>query len=177
MRASRTAGEAITVWMPPWLSFSTNAAQYVVSVLDRLGYKARYRIVRGRKARDPYTEEDKIGLQIGFNGWYPDYASPSGDIPPGFTCRSYDRDNANNENYAEFCDPAIDREIARAQSLEQTDPESASLLWARVDRELTDQAPWVPFANGVVFDVKSKRLGDYEYNPKWGVLLGQLWVK
>jgi uncharacterized protein (DUF2164 family) len=26
-------------------------------------------------------------------------------------------------------------------------------------------------------DFVSKRVGNYQYNPKWGVLLDQLWVK
>jgi peptide/nickel transport system substrate-binding protein len=177
VRASHATGEAVTVWMPPWLPFGARAAAYVVSVLDDLGFRARSRIVRGANARDPFTVEDRIGLQIGFNGWYPDYASPSGDILGGLTCSSYKRDSAGNENLAEFCDPAIDRDIARAQSLQHPDPEAASSLWRRIDTEITDQAPWVSFANGVVVDVKSRRLGNYEYSPQWGVLLDQLWVR
>ena len=63
--------------------------------------------------------------------------------------------NAQNANPAEFCNPAIDREIARAQALQTSDPEAASRLWAKVDRDITDQAPWVAFANGVVLEVVS----------------------
>jgi hypothetical protein len=44
-------------------------------------------------------------------------------------------------NIGSFCDPAVDREMARAQSLESTDPEAANRLWSKIDRQLTDAAP------------------------------------
>jgi ABC-type transport system substrate-binding protein len=176
VRASHTAGESVTVWMPPWLPFGAAPARYVVSVLDRLGYRARFRIAH-TEAEDPYRIEDRVHLQIGFYGWFPDYASPAGDIPAGFTCDSYNRVNALNQNAAEFCDPVIDREIARAETLGTSEPDQASRMWQRVDRDLTNEAPWVPFANGVALDVKSRRVGNYEYNPQWGTLLDQLWVR
>jgi ABC-type transport system substrate-binding protein len=50
-------------------------------------------------------------------------------------------------------------------------------MWTRIDRELTDRAPWVPFANGVIVSVRSKRVGNYQYNPQWLTLFDQLWVK
>jgi hypothetical protein len=58
-----------------------------------------------------------------------------------------------------------------------TDPGASSRLWTQVDREITDQAPWISFVNGVVLEVKSNRVGNYQYNPQWGTLLDQLWVR
>jgi peptide/nickel transport system substrate-binding protein len=80
-------------------------------------------------------------------------------------------------NFSEFCDPAIDREIARAQALQTTDPDAASRLWAKVDRDVTEKAPIVAYANAVVLEVKSARVRNYQYNPQWGTLLNQLWVR
>ena len=105
------------------------------------------------------------------------YAAPSDFFEQDLTCSAYNRVNSENNNTAEFCDPAIDREIARAQSLQTSDPEAASRLWAKVDRDVVDQAPWVPFANGVALEVVSARVGNYQYNPQWGTLLDQLWVR
>ena len=177
VRSSGTAGEAVTVWLPTMYEQFAGAAgraagSYVVSVLDSLGYKARYRF-----AHNPFVHEDKLHLQLGFNGWYPDFASPSGFINPLLTCRSYNRDNTLNENAAEFCNPRIDHEIAQARSLQTTDPAATSALWAQIDRDLTDQAPWVPYANGVALDVVSTRVSNYQLNPQLGTLLDQLWIK
>ena len=46
-----------------------------------------------------------------------------------------------------------------------------------IDRHLTDEAPWVAYANGVALEVKSTRVGNYQYNPQWGTLLDQIWVR
>ena len=152
---------------------SKPTARYLVSVLDSLGYKARFRI-----AANPFNNEDKLHLQLGFSGWYPDFASaPSSVFGPILTCGSYNLVNSQNANFAEFCDPTIDREIARAKSLQTSAPEASSRMWAKVDRDITDQAPWVSFANGVVLEVKAARVGNYEFNPQWGTLLDQLWVR
>ena len=177
VRSSGTAGEAVTVWLPTMYQQFAGApgravGSYVVSVLDSLGYRARY-----RSAYDPFLREDKLHLQLGFNGWYPDFGTPSSFINPLLTCRSYDRNNALNNNSAEFCNRRIDREIARARSLQTSDPGAASGLWAKIDRDLTEQAPWVPYANGVALDVVSTRVGNYQVNPQLGTLLDQLWVK
>jgi peptide/nickel transport system substrate-binding protein len=116
-----------------------------------------------------YATENKLHVQLGFFGWIPDFAAPSGFIPPGFSCASYSPEGSNN-NRAEFCDPKIDREMTRAEALHTADPVTANRLWSSIDRQITDQAPWVPFANGVVLEVKSQRVGNYQDNPEWGTL-------
>lgn len=51
-------------------------------------------------------------------------------------------------------------------------------LAARIDRELVDQAPWVPLFNPKLPDFVSKRVGNYQYNLyDLGVLVDQLWVR
>jgi peptide/nickel transport system substrate-binding protein len=171
VHASGTAGQRVTLWMPKWIHFDAAAGRYVVSVLDELGYKARFRY-----AADPYPIEDKLRLQLGFYAWSPGFAAPSGFIQPGLSCSSYQPHNPDNENTAEFCDRSIDREINRAQSIQAVQPEVATKLWTRIDHQLTDQAPWVPFANGTVLELQSRRVGNYQYNPQWGTLLDQLWI-
>lgn len=172
VRASHTEGQRVTVWIPRWIGFDAAAGRYVVSVLQKLGYRARYRF-----AADPYPHADKLRLQLGFYGWISDFATPGGFIPPGLGCAAYKPNNRQNQNLAAFCDPAIDREIAAARSLRASEPAVASRMWARIDREVTDRAPWVPFANGVVVSVHSKRVGNYQYSPQWLTLFDQLWVK
>jgi hypothetical protein len=36
---------------------------------------------------------------------------------------------------------------------------------------------WLALYNAYGADLISKRVGNYQYNPLWGVLLAQLWVK
>ncbi len=82
-----------------------------------------------------------------------------------------------NSNFAEFCDSSIDAKVARARALQTTEPQAASELWARIDREITDQAPWVALYNTKSADFVSERVGNFQYNPQWGVLVDQLWVE
>src|SRR5262249_39341740 len=82
VKPSGRAGEAVTLWIPThYYQFVATAGEYVVSVLHDLGYRARYRL-----AHNPYGHEDKLGLQLGFNGWYPDFRTPSRFITPPLPC-------------------------------------------------------------------------------------------
>jgi YVTN family beta-propeller protein len=170
VRASGTAGQAVTISIPKFTQFGADTGRYIVDVLESLGYDARYRF-----ADEFFSHADDVHLQV--NGWYPDFAAPGGFIAPILTCAAYDPANSQSLNIAHFCDRGIDREIARARALQTTNPGTASHLWAKIDRELTDRAPWVSFANGVVLEVLSTRVGNYQNNPQWGTLLAQLWVR
>jgi len=76
-----------------------------------------------------------------------------------------------------FCDHAVDRRIAAATALQATDPSRANALWARVDREITDHAVWLPTETPTRFDVISRRVGNYQYHIAMGPLVDQLWVR
>jgi peptide/nickel transport system substrate-binding protein len=43
VRASGTAGQSVTVWGQAYFHIPAAARRYIVAVLDRLGYKARFR--------------------------------------------------------------------------------------------------------------------------------------
>ena len=42
---------------------------------------------------------------------------------------------------------------------------------------IADRAPAVPYANDLQLTFLSRRVGNYQSNPQWGVLLDQLWVR
>ncbi len=78
---------------------------------------------------------------------------------------------------SEFCDRGIEADIQRALTLQTTDPYLANQLWARIDRAIVDRAPVVPLFTLKELDIVSRRVGNYQYNPQWGVLIDQLWVR
>lgn len=82
-----------------------------------------------------------------------------------------------NANAADFRDPHIDREIERAQAAQTANPNAARRLWERAERETVDQAPWVPLVSPKIINVVSNRVGNYQYNPMWQMLIDQLWVR
>ena len=73
--------------------------------------------------------------------WGADFPSASDFLPPLLSCRSFYQDPSNTSNYAEFCDPHVDKLASQAQAAQLTDPATARRLWAQVDRIVTDQAP------------------------------------
>ena len=75
-----------------------------------------------------------------------------------------------------FCNPALDRQMNQADQLQANDPQAAQ-AWARADREITQLAPWVPFAGLRFADFTSARVGDYYTQPLWGIRLDRLWVR
>ena len=116
-------------------------------------------------------------IQAGIGGWSQDYPTAGNFLPPLLTCNSFIPRSRANTNLAEFCNRRIDAEIAHARSLEVADPGAASRLWRQVDHDIVQQAPWVFLQNGLRATLVSRRVGNYQYNPQWGVLLDQLWVK
>jgi hypothetical protein len=53
----------------------------------------------------------------------------------------------------------------------------AGSRWAKIDRELTADAVWVPLEVPNEVDFMSARVANYQYNPVFGVLLDQLSVR
>ena len=69
---------------------------------------------------------------------------------------------------------AAEATILDAFASEQAKSPTATQLWARADREITDQAPFVSFVTPSINDFVSRRVGNYQYNPEFGVLIDQL---
>jgi len=64
-----------------------------------------------------------------------------------------------------------------ALRLQLTNPPAAGEEWAKVDRTVVNEAPWVAVANPTGIDLISRRVSNYQHNPQWGILLDQLWVR
>ena len=72
---------------------------------------------------------------------------------------------------------ALDHEMQQAQLLELSDPAQAAAVWASVDHQLTDAAVWVLTVTLRDVELTSRRLGNYQYNPVWGFLADQSWIR
>ena len=174
--ASGTAGQTVTVPTgPPGVPQST----YLVSVLNSLGYNARLKKFKTSPACDRdcavdlYHKAIETGkVQLGPMGWIADFPAPSQFFVPPLTCAA-----VGHANLAAFCDPGIDRKIRRAGALEATDPQAATKLWNTIDRDVVQQAPWAPYANGSQIDLVSRRVGNYQNSLQWGPLFDQMWVR
>jgi YVTN family beta-propeller protein len=170
---SGTRGMKVTVWA--WTQ-AKGFNRVAVKALRSLGYRVAVKPVVG----DGYflaVGDSRNRAQIGFDGWdlggYPD----PGAWLQHFSCAAFLPGNPNNLNGTEFCDPSIDRQMRRAQAEQLSDPIGSRARWQRVDRELTDAAPWVPLLVTKDVNFVSKRVGNYQYSPQMGMLIDQLWVR
>ena len=177
MRAG-AAGTHVTVWTLR----SRQRGEYMASLLRSIGFRADVKaITPGPSGPSNYfsaVADPRNRAQIGYGGWSADYPSAAGFIPPLLSCAAYvPTSPETSSNLTGFCDPSIDAKMARATALQATNPPAATLLWQQIERELLAQAPLVPTDNRRNDDFVSKRVGNYQYNPQWGVLLSQLWVR
>jgi peptide/nickel transport system substrate-binding protein len=123
------------------------------------------------------VNDSRSRAQIGAAFVGPDYPAASDFFTPLLSCKAFVPRSPTNNNWAEFCDPRIDAVMRRASAAELTDPEVANQRWALVDRRVVDAAPWVPVFNPASVEIVSTRVGNYQYNPQYGSLLDQLWIR
>jgi peptide/nickel transport system substrate-binding protein len=169
---SGTRGMRVLVWTDP---LRRRVTTYFASVLRQLGYRAGLQVLPQEEYYRTITDPRRRA-QAGVDTWFKDYTSAADFFEPLFSCRSRSLQPPTS-NFSQFCDPVLDQRMARAARLSTSDPARAGEEWARVDRAVVDAAAAVPYANGLDITLLSKRVGNYQFNPEWGVLLDQLWVR
>ena len=174
--ASGTRGMHVTLW-----SYSNRLGPYatemgaVAVALRKLGYRVTLHIP-GDKVYYVKVDDSRVGAQAGMRTWAADYPAAAAFFRL-YTCGAFQPGSPTNVNVSEFCDPTTDRLVARAEGLEPTDPQRAAAAWAAVDRRVMSLAPVAPMYVQRWVDLVSRRAGNYEFSPEWGVLVDQLWVR
>ena len=166
---SGTRGMKVTLWA--W-SQAKGFNAVALKVLKSLGYHVAVKHVGGFDTYWNAVGDPRNRAQIGFDGSAAGYPSPATFLVELFSCP------ASDSNSSEFCDPGIDRQMRRAEAEQQSDPIGSRALWQRVDREITDAAPWVPLMASKDVNFLSKRVGNFQFSPAgMGLLIDQLWVR
>jgi YVTN family beta-propeller protein len=169
--ASGTRGMRVTVWS---VKFLAPAARPIVALLHRLGYHAALKVIANAV---PYSKiyDSRTRAQAGMHYWAADYPAPSNFFVHLLSCAAFQPGTPDNFNGAEFCSPKID---ALMRSAAQTQTVNSQLAkWALVDRALVDAAPWLPLYNPRSVELLSRRVGGRRYNPLYGTLIDQLWIR
>jgi peptide/nickel transport system substrate-binding protein len=149
---------------------------YFVGLLNSLGYKASLQAL-SPDIQYPYAQNSSNHPQFAFSSWYQDYPAASDFLVILLGCGSFHPNSNSSPNIAEFCDKKIQAKMDQAGKRGITDPAGANKLWAQVDKDVTDQAPWVSMFNPKYIDVLSSRVKGYQFSPQWYFLLGQASVK
>jgi YVTN family beta-propeller protein len=171
---SGTRGMKVTVWA--W-SQAKGFNTVAVKALRSLGYRVAVKPV-GANTYWGAVGDSRNRAQIGFDGWSGGYPAPASFLVELFSCPGSLVGSPNLPDSSQFCDPGIDRQMRRAQAEQLSDPTGSRALWQRIDREITDAAPWVPLIASKNVSVLSKRVGNYQYSPAAiAMLIDQLWVR
>ena len=173
--ASGTKGMAVKVWSET-TTVGKNTGLYFVSLLNQLGYKATLKTLNTGVYFN-VVGNSKNKVQFDYDDWIADYPAASDFINTLLSCKAFIPNSSSNYNYPEFCDKKVDKQIARALKLALTNPEAANVLWARIDRQIMDKAPWLPLVNPAGIDFLSKRVRNYVHSAQDKILLDQLQVQ
>jgi ABC-type transport system substrate-binding protein/DNA-binding SARP family transcriptional activator len=167
IRESGDRGARVVVWgetnataVPPELP------SYLVRMLRSIGLNASLRLVH-----QSLSARARRSIQLSVDGdWLPDFPSPASYLPSFFSC-------GGGQTHGYYCDPTLDRLMAKATAAEARGGAAVQQLWATANQRIVDEAYWVPTINLNEVDLVSSRLGNYEYSPIWGFLADQAWVR
>ena len=172
--SSGTRGEKVVVWTVAHPSRRGDRRRLAVETLDELGYRASLKLLPcAGDVLHALSTIPRTRAQAGLVGWSADYPAASNFLSL-FTCHAA---ASGNPSASQLCDRGLDRAIDRAFTAQSQDSPSASTSWASVDRLVVELAPWVPLVNNRQVVVVSRRVGNVQYNPEWGTLIDQLWVR
>ena len=152
VRESGFRGKRVFVWnhdVPADLPFT----EYLVSVLNRIGFRARERIVTAGSYWTTIGNE-KTRAQIGLANWVQDFPHPLDwfELLDGRTITL-----THNANYANFDVGWVNRAIERLTRPKKLTP-GIDGRWASLDRKVMRLAPWAPFLNQEETDFFSPRV-------------------
>jgi YVTN family beta-propeller protein len=173
---SGTSRMPVTVWshIPVGPGDSAGVVRaYIEGTLRQLGYRVSQHLLPNDTANG-YVRAHSRQVQIYVNpgGWGADFPSPSNFYDEMASCHSRD-------NYNMYCDPALDRLADQALTLQGTDAGAARALWTRIDKGVTDNAPWIVTNTDGWSNLVSSRVQNYQSSgsPTPLPLYDLLWIR
>ena len=170
--SSGTRGDKVVVWAINHQPAKA-IANLAVETLDELGYRASLKLFRSVNPYFPAIYNPRNRAQIGFVGWGAQYPAASQFLSL-FTCQAAQEGNFSG---SQLCNHGLDVAIGSALDAQGGDSPGAATSWAKIDRMVTGLAPWVPLVDVRAVVVVSPRVGNVQFNPEFGTLIDQLWVK
>ena len=126
----------------------------------------------------PFVQNSKNSdkWQVAWSAWYQDYPAPSDFLNVLLGCGNIHPTATPARTSPRSATRASRPRWTRPLQTGVTDPSAANQLWAQVDHEVTDQAPWVDMYNPKQIDFLSERVQGYQWSPQWYILYDQLWL-
>ena len=165
-------GANVTVWTRE-VSDALTAAQYYVSVLNSIGLNAK---LNSLPRSTYYTTIGNINTkaQTGWARWLEDYPHPLDwfDVLLNGN-RITDQDN---NNYSWYKNRKTDAQIESLKKAPVLTP-AVNARWAKVEKQIMQQAPWAPWSNRVFPEFFSKNMSCIHTQLLYGIDLARLCKK
>lgn len=153
-----------------------NEGQYLVSVLNAIGYKATLKPL-SQNIQFTYIQNTNNHVQISLSQWYQDYPQASDFLQVLLSCANFHPGSDSSINIAGYCNPALDAQMNKATAMQTSDPTAANKMWGQIDQEMMKQAVWAPLFHPKLIDFVSARVKHYEFSRQFYMLVDQLWLK
>jgi peptide/nickel transport system substrate-binding protein len=175
VKESGTTGQKVTVYSS---DDEVNKAMgvYIQSVLNSIGYKASVKPI-SVNIFFTYVQNTKNKVQINVQQWYQDYPAASDFLYILFGCESFHPGSDSSINFSGFCNKPINAQMHKALDLGVTNDKAANVLWAKIDKQVTDQAPMATLFSPKHLDFVSKRVGNFTFSKQFYWLVDQSWVQ
>jgi peptide/nickel transport system substrate-binding protein len=136
-------------------------AEIAQSVLDRLGFKVKLRLVTLETMATTFCGTPRAAVNVCPNAaWFRDFADGQTMLDPTFNGDSILP--AGNSNYSELDAPDINRAMAKARLV--VDPAARAKAWGSIDRMVTAEAAAVPVSWDRYPLVRSKDVAGVVFN-------------
>ena len=117
-------------------------AEVAKAQLEKLGFKITFRTVPQDAVYTEWCQVPKKQVAIcGSAGWFKDFTDPQSMLEVTFKGANIAKDGGNN-NLAQLNDPKIDAAMDKASALQG---DARIKAWADIDKQITGDAPAVPF--------------------------------
>jgi peptide/nickel transport system substrate-binding protein len=170
--AAGANGAKVTVWTRN-VSDAVTAAQYYTSVLNQIGLNASLNVL---PRATYYTTIGNVDThaQTGWARWLEDYPHPLDwfdVLLNGNRITSQD-----NNNFAWYKNKKTDAQIESLKKAPILTP-AVNARWAKVEKQIMQQAPWAPWSNRVFPEFFSKSMGCIHVQLLYGIDLARLCKK
>ena len=169
---SGAKGAKVTVWTRN-VSDAVTAAQYYTSLLNQIGLDASLNVL---PRATYYTTIGNVDThaQTGWARWLEDYPHPLDWFD---VLLNGDRiTNQDNNNYAWYKNKKTDAAIESLKKAPILTP-AVNARWAKVEKQIMQQAPWAPWSNRVFPEFFSKNMSCIHTQLLYGIDLARLCKK
>lgn len=117
-------------------------AEVAKAQLEKLGFKIQFRTVPQDAVYTEWCQVPKKQVAIcGSAGWFKDFTDPQSMLEVTFKGANIAKNGGNN-NLAQLNDPKVDAAMDKASTLQG---DARVKAWADIDKQITGDAPAVPF--------------------------------